>query len=317
MKIFVIGATGLTGSYLLPRLVGEGHEVWALTRSAGKTAKIEALGAKVIIGDIRLPSQFIPHLYGTPDIIILLAMPAVTPGERITRKRKKALKEETNDFFRNSMEMALKFDVPVILPGGTSFRTRDGEVADETWSIRRKGILEIGSDTDLMVADAISKGNPKIIQLLYGKIYGNGGLFRKMFDMMRSGRMKIIGKGRNCIPNIHASDAASAILCAIEKLPVGHRFIIADDTPVTQAEFTALMARLMNKNKPGRIPGFIVRLVIGKDLYVVISMDCKVSNEKAKKMLGWKPVYASYIEGLENVIGEMMTREPYFSQKKN
>jgi len=314
MRIFIIGGTGLTGSYLLPRLIKAGHEIWALTRSEAKIEKIEALGAECIIGDIRLPSQFLPHLPGTPDLIILLAMPSVTPGKRVTRARKKELKQETNDFFRNSMELALKFHIPVILPGGTSFRTRNDEIADETWNIRRKGILEIGSDTDGMVEEAFRKGEPKTIQLLYGKIYGNGGLFRKMYEMMRTGKMKIIGSGRNYIPNIHASDAASAIMCAIEKLPVGHRFIIADDIPVSQADFTIHMARLMNQNKPGKIPGFIVRTVIGKDLFEAISMDCKVSNEKAKKLLGWKPVYTSYKEGLENVIGEMMTHGPYFGK---
>jgi uncharacterized protein YbjT (DUF2867 family) len=36
MKIFIIGGTGLVGSYLLPRLVEGGNEVYALTRNADK-----------------------------------------------------------------------------------------------------------------------------------------------------------------------------------------------------------------------------------------------------------------------------------------
>ena len=34
-------------------------------------------------------------------------------------------------------------------------------------------------------------------------------------------------------------------------------------------------------------------------------MNCKVSNEKAKRMLDWKPEYPSYKEGLEATIKEM------------
>ncbi len=200
------------------------------------------------------------------DIIVLLAMPSVKPGHRMTKKRKAELRKETNDFFRNSMDLAIRYNVPVILPGGTSYRTKKDEIADETWPILRIGLTEIGKDTDEMVNQAIQSQNPKVIQLIYGKIYGNGGLFRFMYEMMDKGRSKIIGNGENFIPNIHASDAASAIIKAIEKMPIGEKFIIADDTPVTQKDFTIYMAELMNKKQPGHIPAFIIKLGNGKGL---------------------------------------------------
>ncbi len=43
------------------------------------------------------------------------------------------------------------------------------------------------------------------------------------------------------------------------------------------------MAVLMNKKRPGHIPAFIIRLVLGKDFYEIIRLNCKVSNAKAKK----------------------------------
>jgi NAD dependent epimerase/dehydratase family len=36
MRIFLIGGTGLVGSYLLPRLIEKGHKVYTLTRDEGK-----------------------------------------------------------------------------------------------------------------------------------------------------------------------------------------------------------------------------------------------------------------------------------------
>ena len=312
MKIFVIGGTGLVGSYLLPRLVENDNEVFVLTRSANKIDRIKELGAFSILGDIRNLHLFkddLPHL----DMIVLLAMPSVKPGHRMTRKRKAELREETNDFFRNSMNLAIQYNAPIILPGGTSYKTEKDEIADETWQILRLGLTEIGSDTDEMVNKAINANKPKIIQLIYGKIYGNGGLFRFMYNMMEKGRSKIIGKGDNYIPNIHASDAANAIIKAIEKMPIGEKFIITDDTPVTQKDFTIYMAELMNKKRPGKIPGFIIKLVLGKDFYEIIRMNCKVSNEKAKRILDWYPQYPSYKEGLREVIKEMKENKNYFS----
>lgn len=313
MKILVIGGTGLVGSYLLPRLVEKGNEVFALTRTKDKIERINKLGAFGLLGDIRNPQTFKSNLPDKLDFIVLLAMPSVKPGQRMTKKRKEELRKETNDFFRNSMDLAINFNVPIILPSGTSFKTENNEIADETWPILRIGLTEIGKDTDEMVDQAIKTQNPKVIQLLYGKIYGNGGLFRFMFNMMDKGRSKIIGKGDNFIPNIHASDAASAIVKAIEKLPIGEKFIIADDTAVPQKDFTIYMAKLMNKKRPGHIPAFIIKLVLGNDFYEIIRLNCKVSNEKAKRLLDWKPEYPSYKEGLEITIKEMKEKKNYFA----
>ena len=313
MKIFVIGGTGLVGSYLLPKLVEKGNEVFALTRAENKIEKIEKLGAYSILGDIRNVQAFKNALPDHLDLIILLAMPSVKPGHRMTKKRKQELREETNDFFRNSMDLAIHFNIPIILPGGTSYQTKNDQIADETWPILRIGLTEIGTDTDEMVDRAVRTNNPKIVQLIYGKIYGNGGLFRFMYNMMENGRSRIIGKGDNFIPNIHATDAASAIIKAMEILPIGEKFIIADDTPVTQEDFAIYMAGLMNRKQPGHIPAFIIRLVLGKDFYEIIRMNCKVSNNKAKMVLDWHPEYPSYRKGLEETIKEMKENNNYFA----
>ena len=313
MKILVIGGTGLAGSYLLPKLVKNDNDVFVLTRSENKIERIRKLGAYGILGDIRKVKEFEKDLPGELDFIVLLAMPNVKPGHRMTKKRKAELREETNDFFRNSMDLAILYKAPIILPGGTSYKTEKDEIADETWPVLRIGLTEIGIDTDEMVNKAIKTNNPKVIQLMYGKIYGNGGLFRFMFEMMDKGRSKIIGKGDNCIPNIHASDAANAIIKAIEKMPIGEKFIIADDTPVTQKDFTIYMAELMNKKRPGKIPGFIIKLIIGKDFYEIIRMNCKVSNEKAKRILDWELEYPSYKDGLTGTIKDMKEHKPYFA----
>jgi len=313
MKILVIGGTGLVGSYLLPRLVANKNEVYALTRSEDKIERIKKLGAQGILGDIRNPREFERDLPDGLDTIVLLAMPSVKPGRRMTRKRKAELREETNDFFHNAMDLAIRYNVPIILPGGTSYKTKNDEIADETWPILRTGLTEIGTDTDEMVNQAIKTNRPRVIQLIYGKIYGNGGLFRFMYEMMAKGRSKIIGKGENFIPNIHASDAAAAIIKAIEKMPIGEKFIIADDTPVTQKNFAFYMAALMNKKRPGHIPGFVVKLALGKDFYEIVRMNCKVSNAKAKKMLDWHPEYPSYKNGLEATISEMKEKKNYFA----
>src|SRR3954466_314200 len=51
MNVFVAGAAGVVGRPLLKLLRDAGHTVTGTTRSAGKVAEIEALGARGIVAD--------------------------------------------------------------------------------------------------------------------------------------------------------------------------------------------------------------------------------------------------------------------------
>src|SRR6266576_5430131 len=51
MRVFVTGATGALGRYLVPGLVAAGHEVTATTRMPGKVAQLREAGAEPVILD--------------------------------------------------------------------------------------------------------------------------------------------------------------------------------------------------------------------------------------------------------------------------
>jgi nucleoside-diphosphate-sugar epimerase len=52
MRIFVAGASGVIGIRLLPLLAAAGHDVAGMTRSPGKLAALEALGAEPVLCDV-------------------------------------------------------------------------------------------------------------------------------------------------------------------------------------------------------------------------------------------------------------------------
>lgn len=114
-----------------------------------------------------------------------------------------------------------------------------------------------------------------------------------------------MGKGDNFIPRIHVEDCAEAYVRLLEAMPAGEKYIVADDGPCTAREFADCMAENMNVPKPKSIPKFIIRTVLGRLMYETITMNCRVSNAKAKKQLGWQLNYPTYREGLPATIKQI------------
>jgi nucleoside-diphosphate-sugar epimerase len=282
-------------------LLARGHEVSVLTRRAEELPRLEFLGARGILGDLLEPEAFLSSL-SPHDVVVSVAMPL--EFGRMSKKKLAVIRDRTSKFVSTALAVGQKLECPAIMTLGTSYRTGPGEVADETWPIERFGITEVGEDAENLIKSAVEDGRP-IIQMIPGQIYGPGGQFLEMYRRLKSGRFGIFGKGENHIPRIHVEDCAEAFVLAIEALPVGESFIIADDTPCTMREFTEFMAECNKMSRPRTIPRFIARLVLGKPLLETVDMDCIVTNEKAKRMLGWELKYPSYREGLVAAIREI------------
>ena len=85
-------------------------------------------------------------------------------------------------------------------------------------------------------------------------------------------------------------------------MPVYEKYIIADDLACTNYEFHSYLGSLFDNKKPRKIPGFILRLILGKYIYETMMMNCQVSNAKAKAELDWQLKYPTYREGLKATV---------------
>jgi nucleoside-diphosphate-sugar epimerase len=304
VRVLVIGGTGFLGSHLVPKLLWRGHDITVVTRRESEISRLEERGVTGILGDLLEPEALLSSL--TPqDVAVFMAMPL--EFGRMSKKKFKEVTHRTTKFVSTSLAVGEELSCPVVITLGTSYRTGSGEIADESWPIERFGLTKAGAGVDPLIAQAIEKGSPPLIRMIPGQIYGPGGQFMQMYEMMKSGKMGIFGKGTNRIPRVHVEDCAEAYALAIDKMPVGESYILADDTPCTMREFTEYMGECMGISKIRTIPTFFARLVIGKELLETMKMDCVVSNEKAKRELGWELRYPSFREGLRDTISQIET----------
>jgi nucleoside-diphosphate-sugar epimerase len=300
--VLVLGGTGFLGSRIATRLVSRSHEVTILTRRPDAAEYFGSRGIETIVGDLVEPEAFIGRL-SLQDCVVSVAMPL--EFGRISKSKFAQIKERTTKFVSTALTIGKKLNCSTILTLGTAYSTESRQVADESWPLVRKGLTKAGEEADVLIANAMKEGQPLII-MLPGQIYGPGGQFLKMYEMMKNGRSGVFGKGDNHIPRVHVDDCAQAYVLAVEKQPVGESFIIADDTQCTMREFTERMAECMGLPKPRTAPMLIARIALGGLLLGMLQMDCVVTNEKAKRELGWELKYPSYQEGLKATIDDLV-----------
>lgn len=260
MKVLHIGGTGFLGSHIVRKLIQRNHDLTLITRDPDREMPFDKSKVRFIKGDVLQFDKL--EISGKFDVLVYTAMVPFRPG-RISNKKFRDLECITRQYFQNTIELARKLSCPLILTSGASFETKGNEVADETWPIARKGMAALGTCYDEMISDIKTRNSIPLIEMLPAQIYGKGGMFTKMISMAKNGKVVLLGRGDNYLPRIHVEDCADAYVLAIEKLPIGKRFIICDDESVCVKDFMLYLAKIFNAGKVVKIPGFILRLVTG------------------------------------------------------
>jgi nucleoside-diphosphate-sugar epimerase len=95
-------------------------------------------------------------------------------------------------------------------------------------------------------------------------------------------------------------DAASATLLAIEQDAPGI-YDIVDDEPAEVSVWLPELAKAIGAKPPRHIPAWVGRLAIGESGLFMMTQIRGSSNAKARRVLGWKPAYASWREGFRRL----------------
>jgi nucleoside-diphosphate-sugar epimerase len=133
------------------------------------------------------------------------------------------------------------------------------------------------------------------LALRYGNLYGP--VSSDMFVRMLKRRMvPLIGSGAGVWSFLHVTDAAAATVAAVQAGQAGI-YNVVDDEPAAVSEWLPVLARAVGAKPPLRLPGWLGRLAAGE---AGLSMMTKVrgsSNAKAKRELGWQPIWPTWREG--------------------
>ncbi len=125
-------------------------------------------------------------------------------------------------------------------------------------------------------------------------IYGPG---RNALERLRAGEGRRIVKPGQVMNRAHVDDIAEATRLVLEKALPGQIWNVADDEPAPPQDVIAFAAEIMGVPAPPEEPFDSAALSpMAASFYGEVK---RVSNAKAKALLGFSPAYPSYREGLK------------------
>lgn len=279
MRILVVGATGVLGRQVVPRLLERGHTVRAIVRDPGRVPLFKRMGVETVMGDI-LDGESLKVAARGCEAALHLATAIPRSGERDWSLNDRIRREGT----RNLLDAAALNDVRRYVQQSIAMLyNHDGqEIVTESAPLHPSEVIQSAADMEEMVrASAL-----EWCILRGGLFYGAGtGREEEWRQAAQEGKLVYPGDGRDLVSLAHVVDMARAVVIATEKAPPASVYNAVDDEPVSYRELYSYVAAQLGAEEPK-----------GGGPRVLRSFGC--SNARLKEELRWQPAYPTYRSGL-------------------
>lgn len=315
MRIFIAGGTGAVGVRMVPLLVAAGHDVYGSTRHVAGRDTLADMGATGIVMDpLDAQSVHAAVAEADPEVVVhqLTALASLSGNLKkfdedfaVTNRLRT---EGTDHLLVAARAAGVRRFIAQSFGGGWANERVGGWVKDETAPL----ITDPGKEARGTLAairhlehDVTSATDLEGVVLRYGNFYGPGNATSRegvLGEMLRKGRMPVVGGGTGVWSFVHIDDVASATVAAITGGSPGI-YNIVDDEPAPVNQWMPFLAEQVGGRNPMRLPAWLARPLIGEFGVALMTSVRGSSNAKSKRELGWKPSYASWREGFQTGIG--------------
>ncbi len=308
MKSFLTGATGFIGGRVLQKLIARGDTVTALVRSESGAKKLQALGAKTVLGDLNSLEALREGMRGCDVVFHIAAWYKL--GARNLHEAEIINVEGTRHVLGAAHELGISkivYTSTLAIYGDTH-----GKIVDETYRMPSGQSFVTEYDRTKWMAHyeaalpLIEKGAPVVI-VLPGAVYGPGdsSLVGQMMNAYYHGLMAVFPGPETALTFAHVDDIAEAHLLAAEKGRPGESYITAGPA-LTLRDASKLWAAASGKRPPlmyvpsrwlkplkpvARLLGAILPMpeMLSADGVAILGATYIARSDKAQAELGWKP----------------------------
>lgn len=261
MRILITGGTGLIGQQLCKALLAEGHQLTVLSRHP-ETVAVRC-GAEVQA----MASLDEWHPEQTFEAVINLAGEPIVDA-RWSAKQKQVLRDSrialTEALVRR---IAAAKQKPVVLLSGSAVGYYGNGGDKEFYESASAGSdfsANLCRDWEIAALAAKISG-VRVCLLRTGLVLSNnGGLLGRMLLPFKLGLGARLGNGTQWMSWVHIDDYVAMVLRLLADEQLSGPFNMTAPNPVTNAEFTQLLAHGMHRSAFFVAPGFVLRLAMGE-----------------------------------------------------
>lgn len=277
MKILVSGATGLVAKHLIPVLESKGHSITRLVR--GKAA-----GAGEVLWDSEtgFSADEAAKLEGF-DAVIHLAGDNVA-SENWSEDKKRRIRESRVKGTRLLVDALAGCDSkPGIFISASAigfYGNRGDEVLTEESPAGTGFFPEICSEWEAEATRAAEFS--RVVMPRIGIVLASdGGALEKMLTPFKLGVGGVVGSGKQWMPWISIEDLVGLIIFALENEKIGGPMNATAPNPVTNAEFTKTLGKVLHRPTFFSVPEFAIRLMFGEMGQTLLLEGNRVIPKKA------------------------------------
>jgi uncharacterized protein len=268
VKIAVTGGTGFIGRPLVERLRASGHEVVLLSRNPDAVRARDGIEASFF--DTAQPFAA-PGLRAAEAVIHLAGEPI---DRRWTAGAKRRIRESrvvgTSAIARAARQSGT---VRAFLSASAVgyYGPRGSEPLTESSAPGDDFLAQVCREWELAVGPAREAGIRTVLMRMGVVLHPAGGALAKMLPLFRLGLGGRLGTGAQYMSWIHRADVLGLILHALEVAEVEGPINFTAPQPVTNAEFTRVLAGVLRKPAVMRAPSFALRIALGEMSQAVLT----------------------------------------------
>lgn len=298
MRVFLTGATGFVGSYLVPELINAGHHVVALCRSDAGAEALTRAGAEIFRGDVTELERLRTAVEAADGVI--------HAAFKYDFSNLRQYSEDDRKVIGVLGEVLAGSDRPLIITSGTDLsRSKTGGPVVETDDHITSAEFPRAASEE--AADALIAKGGRVMVMRLPQVHDTrkqGRITYYIQTARQQGRVAYLGEGKNRWPAVHVSDAVRLFRLALEKGRPGARYNAVGEEGVALHDIAEVigagLALPIESIPPEEVPGYFGGLT-----HLAMN-DFAASSVLTRRQLGWIPSGPGLLTDLRNMDYKMV-----------
>lgn len=307
--VFVTGGSGYLGRNVLRALAAEGHALRALARSEASAARVSALGAVPVRGDLADVEALRRGMQGVTHVVHAAA--DTDHGDSSAGQLEANVGGTRNVLLAArdaKVRRAIHISTEAVLLDGEPLRNADESMPVST--SQRGSYSRTKAESERVALEASSEDFEVVVlrpRFVWGR--DDSTALPQLVDAAKSGKLVWIGGGRYRTSTTHVANVAHAVGLALDRGRAGEVYFVTDGDPVPFREFVSALLVTQSTPVPTRsVPRWLVRAAVelgdfasratggaihgplSRQEFVTLGVEVTLNIEKAKRELGYEPV---------------------------